>query len=136
MAGQFHLKQKQPDKARDMLQKALKTLDTRKHVKTIVKFGQLEFRFGEAERARTIFEGVITKYPRRVDIWSVYIDKEIVVGEQDRIRTLFRRAVSLKGSSKKKKFLFKKWLSWERSVGNEEGVEEVKQKALEYVNSQ
>lgn len=55
-------------------------------IKTIVKFAQMEFKFGEAERGRTIFEGVMSNYPKRVDLWSIYLDMEIRAGEQDIIR--------------------------------------------------
>jgi rRNA biogenesis protein RRP5 len=46
----------------------------------------MEFKFGEAERGRTIFEGVMSNYPKRVDLWSIYLDMEIRAGEQDIIR--------------------------------------------------
>ena len=38
------------------------------------KFAQLEFRYGSVERGKTLFENMVTTYPRRTDIWSVYID--------------------------------------------------------------
>lgn len=46
----------------------------------------MEFKHGEAERGRTIFEGVMSNYPKRVDLWSIYLDMEIRAGEQDIIR--------------------------------------------------
>lgn len=46
----------------------------------------MEFKYGEAERGRTIFEGVMSNYPKRVDLWSIYLDMEIRNGEQDIIR--------------------------------------------------
>jgi rRNA biogenesis protein RRP5 len=55
-------------------------------IKTIVKFAQMEFKHGEAERGRTIFEGVMSNYPKRVDLWSIYLDMEIRAAEQDIIR--------------------------------------------------
>jgi rRNA biogenesis protein RRP5 len=50
-------------------------------VKTISKFAQLEFKHGEPERGRTIFEGIMTTYPKRIDLWSIYVDMEIKVGD-------------------------------------------------------
>ena len=35
----------------------------------------LEFRCGSAERGRGIFEGVLRNYPKRLDLWSIYIDQ-------------------------------------------------------------
>lgn len=35
----------------------------------------LEFRQGSAERGRSVMEGVLRNYPKRLDLWSVYIDQ-------------------------------------------------------------
>ena len=37
--------------------------------------GLLEFKAGSAERGRSIFEGVLRNYPKRLDLWSVYLDQ-------------------------------------------------------------
>jgi hypothetical protein len=37
--------------------------------------GLAEFRMGCAERGRSILEGLLANYPKRTDIWSVYIDQ-------------------------------------------------------------
>ncbi len=50
-------------------------------------------------------------------------------------RRLFERTISLKLSTKKMKFFFKKYLDFERASGNERGVEHVKQAAMAYVES-
>lgn len=50
-------------------------------LKTISKFAQLEYKFGDAERGRTIFEGIVDSHPKRWDIWSVYISME--AGKRD-----------------------------------------------------
>ena len=55
-------------------------------VKTITKFAQIEFKYGEAERGRTIFEGMMKNYPKRIDLWSIYIDMEIKAGDNNIVR--------------------------------------------------
>ncbi|KAJ1814570.1 rRNA biogenesis protein rrp5 [Coemansia sp. RSA 2598] len=146
--GLFYLKNDKAVESRDLLARALKSLPKRKHIKAITQFGQMEFKHGEPERGRTIFEGVLGTYPKRVDLWSVYLDMEIKAvsihgleepdmgdGCWDATRKLFARVTSMKHSSKKMKFFFKKWLAFEKAHGSDETVEHVKQKALEYVNS-
>ncbi|KAF9913688.1 rRNA biogenesis protein rrp5, partial [Lobosporangium transversale] len=133
--GHFQLHHGNLEAGRELLQRSLKSLPKRKHIKTISKFAQLEFKYGEPERGRTIFEGVMSNYPKRIDLWSIYIDMEIRNGEQDAVRRLFARVVSLKLSSKKMKFFFKKWLAYEKDHGDEEHIEEVKRRALAYVES-
>lgn len=40
----------------------------------INKFGQLEFKYGDKERAKTLYEKLLSSYPKRTDLWSIYID--------------------------------------------------------------
>ena len=39
-----------------------------------------------AERGRSVFEGVLRNYPKRLDLWSVYLDQEVALGDAQRIR--------------------------------------------------
>jgi len=45
-------------------------------IKTISKCAQLEYQYGERERGKTIFEGIVDSHPKRYDLWSVYVDME------------------------------------------------------------
>ncbi|CAM8884492.1 unnamed protein product [Rhodiola kirilowii] len=73
--------------------------------------------------------------PKEQDLWSVYLDQEIRLGDTDVIRSLFERAISLNLKVEKMKFLFKKYLDYEKSIGDEERIEHVKTKAMEFVES-
>jgi rRNA biogenesis protein RRP5 len=84
--GSFLLKNEKPDDFRQLLQKCVKSLPKRKHVKTITAFAIMEFKHADAERGRTIFEGLLSNYPKRVDIWSIYLDQEIRTGDLERTR--------------------------------------------------
>ena len=84
--GLFYLKRNNIAECRKILQRSLQSLAKRKHIKTICKFAQMEFRYGEPERGRTIFEGIMSSYPKRVDLWSIYLDMEIRQGDQNLIR--------------------------------------------------
>lgn len=55
-------------------------------VDVIAKFAQLEFRYGDAERGRTLFDKVLTSYPKRTDLWSVFIDLMVKHGSQKDVR--------------------------------------------------
>lgn len=50
-------------------------------------------------------------------------------------RALFERATHLHLPAKKMKFLFKRWLDFEKAQGNAEGVEHVKKSAMAFVES-
>lgn len=107
--GLFQLKRGKVDEARKILQRSLQSLAKRKRtssdifvnrcntspdifridVKTICKFAQMEFKYGESERGRTIFEGIMSNYPKRVDLWSIYLDMEIRNGDVAITRYVF-----------------------------------------------
>ena len=96
--GKHQFGESRPAQAREVLNKAIKSLPKTQHVEVITQFALLEYRcalrgsvgpsvggrcgltraarsFGDLERARTIFEKLISTYPKRVDLWSIYIDK-------------------------------------------------------------
>ena len=78
-------------------------------------------------------------FPKRYDLWNVFLDAEIRLGEKERVRALFERVTGGSASklkSKKAKFFYKKWLHYEDQVGDEKSRERVKAKAAEYVRSQ
>ncbi|KAJ2081596.1 rRNA biogenesis protein rrp5 [Coemansia sp. RSA 988] len=144
--GLFYLKQSKVAESRDLLARALRSLPDRKHVKAISQFAQMEFKHGEPERGRTVLEGVLASFPKRVDLWSVYLDMEISAAVRANaaaaatrrwapVRGLFERVIAMKLSSKKIKSFFKKWLKFEKDHGSEATMEHVKQRAREYVGS-
>ncbi|XP_039590594.1 protein RRP5 homolog [Polypterus senegalus] len=129
----FHFKQGQTNAAQRLLQRALKCLLNKDHIDTIVKFAQLEFRYGDAERARSMFESTLSNYPKRSDLWSVYIDMMIKHGSQEEVRAICERVIHMSLPAKKIKFFFKRYLEYEKKHGTAESVEAVKQKAMDYV---
>ncbi|MBA0650878.1 hypothetical protein Goklo_018256, partial [Gossypium klotzschianum] len=125
----------QQDGVQPVVNRALLCLPRHKHVKFISQAAILEFKSGVPDRGRSMFEGVLREYPKRTDLWSIYLDQEIRLGDEDVIRALFERAISLSLPPKKMKFLFKKYLDYEKSRGDEERIESVKRKAMDYVES-
>ncbi|KAJ3670185.1 hypothetical protein LUZ60_010509 [Juncus effusus] len=123
------------DTSPEIVKRALLSLPQKKHIKFISQTAILEFKIGVAERGRSMFEGVLREYPKRTDLWSVYIDQEVRLGDCETIRALFERATCLSLPPKKMKFLFKKYLEYEKTQGDEERIEHVKSKALEFVES-
>lgn len=128
------LKQQQ-DVVQPVINRALLSLPRHKHIKFISQTAIHEFKCGVPDRGRSMFEGILREYPKRTDLWSVYLDQEIRLGEVDMIRALFERAISLSLPTKKMKFLFKRYLDYEKSLGDEERIESVKRKAMEYVET-
>ncbi|EXJ84170.1 hypothetical protein A1O3_04837 [Capronia epimyces CBS 606.96] len=123
------------DNARALLPRALQTLPKFTHLDVTLKFAQLEFKSpnGLAERGRTIFEGLISSFPKRVDVFNVLLDLELKQGDQEQIRALFERIFGGKLKPKQAKYFFKRWLAFEESEGDERRVEAVKARAAEWI---
>jgi ribosomal protein S1 len=134
---------------RQILEKGLLSLEKQKHVALILKFAQLEYRYGSSERGRTVFSSLCANFPKRLDLWSVYLDMEIgryrsAVKDDDEaekeaalasVRLLFERCLSLDMSTKKTKFVFKRWLSFEVETGDKDAQTRVRSKARAYVET-
>ncbi|KAJ4499442.1 hypothetical protein C8R41DRAFT_754139 [Lentinula lateritia] len=130
--AEHYIQRGEIEESRKLLPRALQSLEKRKHLKTISRFAQLEYKFGEPERGKTLFEGIVDSHPKRWDMWSIYMDMEARRSDIQSSRNLFDRVLKLKMTSHKAKSFFKKWLELERRLGDEEGAEMVKQKAIEW----
>ncbi|KAL4266621.1 rRNA biogenesis protein rrp5 [Pleurotus pulmonarius] len=128
--GEFYLRRGEVESARNLLPRSLQSLEKRKHIKTISRFAQLEYKLGDAERGKTIFEGIVDSHPKRWDMWSIYIDMEAGQQDMQSVRNIFERVLAIKMTSHKAKSFFKKWLELERRIGDEEGADHVKAKAI------
>jgi ribosomal protein S1/tetratricopeptide (TPR) repeat protein len=139
------------DAGRQTVEKCLLSLHKTKHVAVIMKFAQLEYKHGSSERGRTVFESLIGNFPKRLDLWSVFLDMEMQRyrtaakgSEEDQeernfaiasVRRLFERSISLELSTKKTKFLFKRWLAFEIETGDKTAAASVRAKARTYVET-
>ncbi|XP_065187378.1 protein RRP5 homolog isoform X2 [Sycon ciliatum] len=126
--GLFKFRQGKPDAARRLMDRGLKSLRKFEHVDVISKFAQLEFKHGEVERGRTMFESLVTNYPKRVDLWSIYIDMLLRDEHVDDVRAVFERLINIQLSSKKMKHVFKRYLEFESKHGDTSTVAEVTKK--------
>ncbi|XP_044293915.1 protein RRP5 homolog isoform X1 [Varanus komodoensis] len=133
--AKFLLKRGLLEAAHRLLPRALKGLPSKEHVDVISKLAQLEFQYGDPEHGKAIFENTLSTYPKRTDLWSVYIDMMIKHGSQKEVRDIFERVIHLSLAAKKMKFLFKRNLEYEKKYGTAETVQAVKAAALEYVES-
>ncbi|SZF05122.1 unnamed protein product [Blumeria hordei] len=127
-----------PERARAVLLRATQSLPPHTHLNLTMKFAALEFHSpsGSPERGRTIFEGLLSTFPKRLDIWNQILDLEIQHGDPEIIRALFERFIKSKSLKPKgAKAWFKKWSEWEKACGDKKSFEKVQAKAEEWVRS-
>ncbi|XP_047343995.1 protein RRP5 homolog [Vespa velutina] len=124
------------DKSRQVMQRALQSLPSSEHVNIMLRFANLENQFGEKERSQTLFEQILSSYPKRVDIWSSYVDSLVKSEEISIARKVLERAIVQNLPPKKMKVLFKKFISFEEKHGTPEDVEHVQRAATDYIENQ
>lgn len=115
------------ERARALLQRATQSVPQHSHRWLTQKFAALEFKSssGDPERGRTIFEGLVSTYPKKGDLWDMYLSLEVAHGSEENVRALFERMVKF-GKKKRVSDIFGKWKKWEEEAGNAKGVERVK----------
>lgn len=137
---------KQPARARPLLPRALQSIPQSEHRLLTAKFAALEFRTqsGDPERGRTIFEGLVSEWPKWATGWDMWVDIERGRVEKEesegarmealgRARTLYERMGRTAMKKRRAKFLFKRWLELEEKYGDANGQERVKALAREFV---
>ena len=121
-----------------ILKRALQALPKPSHINVISKFGMLEFKFGQPENGRTMFEGIVTNFPKRMDIWSIYMDMEVKYGGKNEVqaRHLFERCLSLDDivkKPKKMKLVFRKYMEFENALGNQSKLTDLRRRVEDYL---
>jgi len=93
-----------------------------------------------------MFEGIVSNYPKRMDIWSIYTDMEVKYGagldpsdkgsNVTQARHLFERCLNLEDIQKKlkkMKLVFRKYMEFEHGLGNQKRVVALKERVEEYL---
>lgn len=137
---EFLLKHNRQEESHALSKRAMQSLKPHKRVETMSKFAQLMFQYSSAEKARTLFDGLLRTNRKRLDILFVYVDKEVKYGEIAMARSLFERVTNLnddtltmKFNDKQMKRLFKKWFSFEEEHGTDQTENRVKEAAQQFI---
>ena len=136
----LHVTLNKPERARALLPRA-----TQQHghsANLISRFAALEFRSpnGEPERGRTMFEGLLSTWPKKGDLWSQLLDLEIAVAGDDAdptaVRDVFERRTRVRGlKPKQAESWFRRWTAWEEKR-DPKGRERVMAKAQDWIAAQ
>ncbi|KAF2489783.1 rRNA biogenesis protein-like protein RRP5 [Lophium mytilinum] len=117
-----------PTRARALLQRATQSVPAALHRQLTTKFAALEYKSpnGDAERGRTIFEGLVAAQPRKWDTWDVYVELERAHGERGYVRGLFERMVKGRVKRRRAGVVFRRWVEFEEGEEGGKGVERVR----------
>lgn len=136
----LHVTRNEPARARALLPRATQRLDGRHSRDLVSRFAALEFQSpnGEAERGRTMFEGLLAAWPKKGDLWSQLLDLEMGASGADdadatAVRDVFERRTRAKGLNEyQAEKWFRRWAAWEKKM-DAKGEEKVMAKAREWV---
>ncbi|CAJ2506945.1 Uu.00g081310.m01.CDS01 [Anthostomella pinea] len=133
----LHAVQNEPERARALLPRATQALPNHARFPLMTKFAALEFNspHRNPELGRTMFEGLLSTFPKRFDLWNQLLDHEDVPGaDKAAVRDVFDRAAKVKGlKARAAKKWFKRWAEWEEKNGDAKSREKVSAKAAEWV---
>ncbi|ROW12603.1 hypothetical protein VMCG_00682 [Cytospora schulzeri] len=145
--GHFlHNTMEDAERARALLPRATQQLPAHTHVALMTKFAGLEFRSvsGDAERGRTMFEGLLSAYPKKFDLWNQLLDLEMLTynaakksgdGKADAtaVREVFERGTKIRSlKAVRAKKWFQRWAKWEEENGDAKSRQKVTAKAKEW----
>lgn len=131
---QFYLRHDRPDDAHELVPRSLQSLERHKHIKALTAYALSEYKMGDTERARTLFETLVSRYPKRLDLWWQYVDQEAKLNNIAGVRALLDRVlIERKNTVKQTKSLLQKWLVIEKRIGDDAGVQAVLERAREFV---
>ena len=143
--ARYLFSQQRADDGRALLPVALKRLRSlSEEVSLVEKFALLEFSsaHGELERGRTMLQALLRQHPRRIDVWSVWLDAELKAvrsraagASPSAVRAVLDAALALQWSSKKMSFLLKRSIEVEEELGDDKRLQAAKQRARDYVDA-
>lgn len=86
-----------------------------------------------------MFEAIVSNYPKRMDIWAVYMDMEMKYGQDNvtQARHLFERCLSndhIRKKPKKMKLVFQKYMEFENKQGNKAKLDALRQRVEQYLS--
>lgn len=133
----LHSERNEPERARALLPRATQALPSHAQVPLMTKIAALQFtsKNPNPELGRTMFEGLLSTFPKRFDLWNQLLDHEDTPGADKKVvRSVFESALKAKGlkvhAAKK---WFKRWADWEEKNGDQKSREKVSARAAEWV---
>jgi len=124
------------DDARQLLKRCIQSIEKKSHLEMVTKFAQMLFVHGEPDRGCTMFEETAASYPKRPNVWTMYLDALVKAQLFDKARETFDRLFSSSLPSKKMQSFYKRLVDFESKHGNDESLLQAKRKALEFVERQ
>ncbi|CAL8133153.1 unnamed protein product [Orchesella dallaii] len=128
--GIFHFFKQSFDAGREVLHQALNNVPATQQLLVITKFALLEMHHGDQNKGEQMLDRVLEQHPQRSDLWLVYANGLIKVGDYDKARSVFQRALENNWPPRKVKPLLQRYRELENHHGNESTMVEFQNYAV------
>ncbi|KAH8067854.1 hypothetical protein JL720_12354 [Aureococcus anophagefferens] len=102
----------------------------------LAKFACLELDVGSADRGRTLFDTTLAKWPKRADLWQLYVAKSLKAGDVAHARAIQMRLAGVNLPPKAMRAALKRFAAFEEAHGDAASADAVKDLARAYVQKQ
>ncbi|CAL8078422.1 unnamed protein product [Orchesella dallaii] len=117
--GKFNFFKQNFDGGREVLHQALINVPEPKRLLVITNFALLEMHHGDQSKGEQMLDRVLEQHPQRSDLWLVYANGLIKVGDYDKARNVFQRSIENNWSPRKVEPLLQRYRELENDHGNE-----------------
>ena len=124
------------EEVKETVKRALQSLPKSRHVEFLSRYARIEFGVERLLEGRTVFENLLSTYPQRADLWSLFLDCEIKYSKDvGDVRALFERAISSIRKNKSQKLFLIKWAAYENKYGDSESQKIVASKIQKLIGT-
>ena len=82
-----------------------------------------------------MFENLLISFPKRIDLWNVFLAQEILTASPEQVRKLFIKITRSHLKPKNAKYFYKKWLDYEEKKGDQKNIDDVKARGGEFIRN-
>lgn len=119
------------DEARNIKNACFKSItNPKQQLELIIKFANLEFKYGEVEIGSAIFETVLQQHPTKINFWITYFNQLKVKNLISDARQVLDRALQQKLNLKSLKTLFREYKTFEEKYGDKETLSNFEEKSM------
>ena len=121
----------------EKLNHCLQILNNKNHLNILIYYGTLLYKYKDFEKGRNVFDKILKDFPKRIDIWFIYIDMEVKYsGNNEKVKKFFDKMFDVDFKLKQLKNLMKKYLEfWKKIAKNEKEFFQAKEKVEKIIES-
>jgi rRNA biogenesis protein RRP5 len=121
--------------ADDVVKRGVQACDgaPKEEASLLSRYACLELEDGSRDRGRTVFDKLLERFPRRADLWQLYVAKTLKAGDVQHARHIQTRLAAVDLPPKMMNAALKRFAAFESEHGDAASASAVKDLARAYV---